>query len=75
VVGLWNELAQTGALFTVGNGEEEDVRSNAFQVMSNGDAQVAGKLIVDGVDLLALVLNLQAQVDSLQQQVDLLEGN
>ena len=74
VVGQWNLSGQTGALFAVGNGSDDEARSDAFQVLSNGDAVVSGALMVNGVDLGALVLDLQQQIVTLQQQVDALGG-
>ncbi len=38
----------TDDLFTVGNGQSAQARSNAFVVKKNGDAQVSGKLTVTG---------------------------
>ena len=74
VVGQWNLESQTGVLFAVGNGADATTRSDAFQVTADGNALVTGSLTVGGVDLIGLIATLQAQVDSLQQQVDLLGG-
>ena len=74
VVGQWNALNQGGLLFAVGNGEAEDDRSDALQVDTAGNVLAAGRLFAEGSDLLQLVINLQAQVDSMQIQLNLLQG-
>jgi len=74
VIGQWNALNQGGLLFAVGNGEAEDDRSDALQVDTAGNVLAAGRLFAEGSDLLQLVINLQAQVDSMQIQLNLLQG-
>ena len=58
----------------VGNGEAEDDRSDALQVDTAGNVLAAGRLFAEGSDLLQLMLDLQAQVDSMQTQLNLLQG-
>ena len=75
VVGQWNLEGQTGVLFAVGNGADADNRSDALQVDNLGNLTLSGSVVANGQDLLSLIATLQAQVDSLTQQVAALEGN
>jgi hypothetical protein len=75
VVGQWNLEGQTGVLFAVGNGADADNRSDALQVDNLGNLTLSGSVVANGQDLLSLIATLQAQVDSLTQQVAALGGN
>lgn len=86
-IGRFNETMQTGALFAVGNGTSISVRKDAFIVYESGNAYVQGvldvdlKLKVQGADVMDAIAvleqansDLQAQVDALQELVDILIG-
>ena len=75
VVGQWNLEGQAGVLFAVGNGTDAENRSDALQVDSQGNVTLSGTVVANGQDLLSLIAALQAQVDSLTQQVAALSGN
>merc|ERR1712196_437878 len=64
---------KTGALLMVGNGTADNDRSNAFEVMSNGNANIAGNTNIAGdaniagtltVDSMALDVNLLTALTS-----------
>ena len=68
-----------GTLFVVGDGESDAVRSNAFEVSSegalgNGDLVVSGTISLDGQELLQIISRLQAQIDALQAELDAMIG-
>jgi len=71
-LGQFNQLGVTGTLFAIGNGQSDEMRSNAFEVHSSGDAVVHGDAIIDGtvlsngVDLNEQITMLAATIDSLQ---------
>lgn len=86
-IGQFNLTDQVGALFTVGNGIDVNNRNDAFQVFDDGlvnvpdTLQVGNQLNVQGQDILQLLLDLQAanallqsQVQLLQEQIDILNG-
>ena len=86
-IGQYNLLDQTGAMFTVGIGTSEANRNDAFQVYNSGlvavpdTLQVGNQLNVQGQDILQLILDLQAsnaalqsQIQLLQEQIDILNG-
>ena len=75
VVGQWNLEGQSGVLFAVGNGADADNRSDALQLDNLGNLTLSGSVVAGGQDLLSLIAALQAQVDSLTQQVAELSGN
>ena len=58
-------------LFAVGNGADEDNRSDALQVDQLGNLTASGKVIANGQDLLLLISALQTQVDTLSSQLEL----
>ena len=74
-------------MFTVGIGTSEANRNDAFQVYNSGlvavpdTLQVGNQLNVQGQDILQLILDLQAsnaalqsQIQLLQEQIDILNG-
>lgn len=56
------------ALFVVGNGTSASDQNNAFKVNADGSATVAGKIIVNGKDVLALINELAARVSELEKR-------
>lgn len=79
VVGQFNEADRVGTLFVVGDGASDAVRSNAFEVSSdgavvNGDLVVSGGISLDGQELLQIIFGLQAQIDALQEDLDAVIG-
>lgn len=84
-IGKYNETGQVGALFTIGNGESQLMRNDAFRVMNDGSAYLDGQLdvngpvISNGQDLNQLITDLQAEnaaqailIQELQDQVQAL---
>jgi len=69
---------KSGALLIVGNGADSTSRSNAFEVMSNGDANIAGKLkigdtTIDETTLQQLLALLTPLSDSIADQRECLK--
>ena len=74
-MGQYNESDREGTLFVVGSGESEETRANAFEVSAdgaivNGDMDVSGVLSINGDNVLQIIASLQAQIESLQLQID-----
>ena len=71
-VGQFNTLQTEGALFIVGNGADANIRSNAFEVHSSGNAVIHGDAVVEGTvfagayDVASTLGSLVSTVDSLQ---------
>ena len=75
VVGQYNEADREGTLFVVGVGESDATRTNAFEVSAdgalvNGDMDISGVLRINGDNVLQIIASLQAQIESLQLQID-----
>ena len=86
-VGQFNALQTDGALFIVGNGVDTNMRSNAFEVHSDGHAVIHGNAVVEGTvfagtydvastlgSLVSTVDSLQSVIAELQAQLDALTG-
>ena len=86
-IGQFNALLTEGALFIVGNGADANMRSNAFEVHSNGNAVIHGDAVVEGTvfagtydvastlsSLVSTVDSLQSVIVELQAQLDALTG-
>lgn len=79
-VGQFNLSDQVGTLFVVGNGTSQEMRADAFKVLSNGNAELSGDLSVDGSivvndqDLVQTISDLQAENAALAQQLVDLEA-
>ena len=86
-VGQFNALQTEGALFIVGNGADTNMRSNAFEVHSDGNAVIHGDAVVEGTvyagtydvastlgSLVSTVDSLQSVIAELQSQLDALTG-
>ena len=74
-MGQYNEADREGTLFVVGSGESDATRTNAFEVSAdgaivNGDMDVSGVLRINGDNVLQIIASLQAQIESLQLQID-----
>ena len=74
VFGQWNLHNQSGVLFAVGNGADEENRSDAIQVDQLGNLTASGKVIANGQDLVLLIAALQTQVDTLASQLESLQN-
>lgn len=85
--GQFNALQTEGALLIVGNGTDINMRSNAFEIHSNGNAVIYGDAVVDGTilagtyDITSTLGTLISAVDSLQSiivemqiQIDMLSA-
>ena len=86
-IGQFNALDTEGALFVIGNGAGADMRSNAFEVHSDGNAIIHGNAQVDGTiiagnfdvastlgSLVSTVDSLQSVIAELQAQLEALSG-
>jgi hypothetical protein len=60
-------------LFAIGNGQDEENRSDALQVDALGNLTASGKIIASGQDVLLLIGSMQAQIDTLQTQLEALQ--
>lgn len=74
-IGRFNQLNQTGALFSIGNGASQVARNDAFRVMGDGSTNINGTLTVsgsissNGENLTAIIASLQLENAQMAQQI------
>lgn len=72
-IGEYNKSGQTGALFSVGNGETTQDRSTAFEVFKDGHAEVQGDLTVNGININTELTYLANDIEAVSNRVTAIE--
>ena len=70
VVGMYNAEGVEGLLFSVGNGNADDDRSNAFSIDDMGNAMVAGGLQVGDISVQDTIANLNARISAMEAVIE-----
>ena len=70
VIGMYNLTEQEGVLFSIGNGNSVDDRSDAFTVSETGDAVLAGNLEFAGINLQDTIASLNDRITALEAAIE-----